>query len=302
MPSLATARHLAPDIRDFGLSLRAANKKPKTIRTYTDAACWLAEAVADVCPTWEAVSRQHIRTHLAGIAERYSPAYTSNQFRALQQFFIFLTDEGLITDNPMLKMKPPHVPQKLVPVVSDELDKLADTMTTKRFSDVRDRAILYFFASSGARLSEVAGLRVSDIDLDQLCAIVTGKAGRMRVVRFDAATAMHLNRYLRARKKRPNAGSEMLWLSQAGVLTASGIYQIFTRRAKRAGTQLNPHRLRHNYAHTWLARGGQENDLLQLAGWSSVSMLRRYGASAAAERAAANYDKVMGRLRQRVTA
>lgn len=294
MPSLDKSGHLAADIRDFALALRAAGKKPKTVRTYTDAACWLAESVLESAASWDAVSRQSVRTHLAAIAEGYSAAYTSNQFRALQQFFIFLTDEGLITVNPMLKMKPPAVPQKLVPVVGDELERIAATMTGKRFTDVRDRALIAFFSSSGARLSEVGGLRVADIDIDQMCAIVTGKAGKMRVVRFDAPTALALNRYLRARRRRDEAAStDMLWLGQASVMTASGIYQMFVRRAKKAGVHLNPHRLRHDYAHRWLLHGGQENDLLQLAGWSSSSMLRRYGASAASVRAASNYDKIM---------
>jgi integrase len=48
---------------------------------------------------------------------------------------------------------------------------------------------------------------------------------------------------------------------------------------------VSPHRLRHSFAHSWLAGGGKETDLMRLAGWSSRQMLQRYGATTAAERA-----------------
>jgi hypothetical protein len=64
------------------------------------------------------------------------------------------------------------------------------------------------------------------VDLDQLCAIVTGKASKMRIVRFDAATGLALSRYLRVRKTRRHASSDMLWIGGYGSLTSDGIYQM----------------------------------------------------------------------------
>lgn len=58
------------------------------------------------------------------------------------------------------------------------------------------------------------------------------------------------------------------------------------RRGQDAGVPgLHPHRFRHQFAHMWLADGGQEQDLMRLAGWRSPQMVGRYGASAGAERA-----------------
>lgn len=282
-----------PVIRDFALALAAEGKKPKTIRTYTDAATWLQKTQG--VDNWPQVRKSHIRAHLALILAGHSPAYASNQFRALQQFFKFLEAEEEIK-NPMTGIKPPTVPQKLVPViVNEDWQKLIETCSSKRFNDLRDKAIFEFFRSTGARRSEVAGLRITDVDLGQLCAIVTGKASRMRVVRFDAATGLALSRYLRARKTRKHASSDMLWIGGYGPLTSDGIYQMFGRRGERAGVEINPHRFRHDFSHRYLLNGGQESDLMSQNGWSSASMLRRYGASAAAERARSHYDKVMGR-------
>lgn len=70
-------------------------------------------------------------------------------------------------------------------------------------------------------------------------------------------------------------------------MTDNGIAQAIRRRARAAGLdeRVNLHRFRHSFAHSWLYEGGQGEDLMMLAGWKSRTMLSRYGASAAAERA-----------------
>jgi integrase/recombinase XerD len=76
-------------------------------------------------------------------------------------------------------------------------------------------------------------------------------------------------------------------------LTANGIYQMIARRGRQAGVAVHPHRFRHHFSHTWLDRGGPEGDLMELNGWASPQMLRRYGASARAARARRTYDRIM---------
>jgi integrase len=70
------------------------------------------------------------------------------------------------------------------------------------------------------------------------------------------------------------------------VMTDNGIRQMLRRRANQCGLDhLHPHMFRHTFAHRWLSEGGQEQDLMRLAGWRSREMLARYGASAADQRA-----------------
>jgi integrase/recombinase XerD len=87
-----------------------------------------------------------------------------------------------------------------------------------------------------------------------------------------------------------------LWLGAGdrGPLTRDGIYQMIKRRGAQAGVRVYPHRFRHHFSYTWLERGGAEGDLMELNGWSSPQMLKRYGASARGARARRSYDRVMG--------
>jgi site-specific recombinase XerD len=118
---------LQPEISSFRLYLAAEGKAATTVRTYTEAVRWFAAAclTADAGRSrWEEVGKQDVQRWMAWLLDHYSAAYASNQFRALQQFFKWLAGEDEIPD-PMAGLRPPHVPDKPVPVFTGaELKRL----------------------------------------------------------------------------------------------------------------------------------------------------------------------------------
>ncbi len=97
-----------------------------------------------------------------------------------------------------------------------------------------------------------------------------------------------LDRYVRLRSRHEAAALPWLWLGRRGRLTDSGIAQALRDRGAAAGvSMLHAHQFRHSYAHTMLAGGMQETDLMQLAGWRSREMVARYAASTRSDRAIA---------------
>ncbi len=127
------------------------------------------------------------------------------------------------------------------------------------------------------RAGELAGLVLDDIDREQSVAFVMGKGGRGRASPYGAKTADALRRYLRERTRHPLARStDRLWIGRKGPMTDSGVRQMLERRCSDAGIPpIHPHQFRHTFAHRWLASGGQENDLMRLAGWRSREMVGR---------------------------
>ena len=293
------------EISSFALRLAAEGKAAKTIRNYTEAVQWFAAARLPGQASrvgWEQVDGQDIQRWMVWLLDRYSSAYASNQYRALQQFFKWLAAEDELPD-PMERLQPPRITEKLVPVfTTGELTKLEQACAGRSFAQRRDTAIIAVFKATGIRLSEMAGIRYdpgdprhSDIDLWQREITVRGKGGKDRIVKIGHQATRSLDRYLRARARHAQAWRNQLWLgiNNREPLTAAGIYQLIARRGRQCGVAVHPHRFRHHFSHTWLDRGGPEGDLMELNGWASPQMLRRYGASARSARARRTYDRIM---------
>jgi site-specific recombinase XerD len=151
-PKQLAAGIFQAEISSFALRLAAEGKAAKTIRTYTEAVQWFA---AGRLPgqasraSWEQVGSQDIQQWMAWLLDRYSNAYASNQYRALQQFFTWLAAEDGLPD-PMAGLQPPRVTEKLVPVFTgEELAPLEQACAGRSFAQRRDTAIIEVFKATG---------------------------------------------------------------------------------------------------------------------------------------------------------
>ena len=190
--------------------------------------------------------------------QRTAPASAATRYRSLQQLFNWLDEEGEIDASPMAKMRPPKIPEKPVPALSDDHVRLllADC-SGKDFRNRRDCAIIRLFLDTGMRLEGMGGLRYSpddaefsDVDLTSRVARIIAKGRRELVLPIGAKTARDIDRYIRVRAAHPHAADPWLWLGKKGRLTASGIYQMIKDRGSAVGLpDLHPHQLRHTFSH-----------------------------------------------------
>jgi len=276
-------------LRSWELSLRAARKSPKTIRSYLESGRQLADflGAAGMPVDVAAIRREHVEAFIVDVMDQWAVSTAATRFRGLQQLFKWMVEEGEIERSPMERMRPPKLEEVPVPVLGEaDLKKLIASCKGKEFVERRDEAIIRLFADGGPRCAELVGLRVEDIDFDLGVAYVTGKGARGRAVPFGDETARALDRYLRVRARHRLARLDALWLGTRGAMTDSGVRQVVKRRGQAAGIEdLHPHVLRHSSVHHFLSDGGQEGDAMRIYGWKSRQMLDRYGASAADQRA-----------------
>ncbi|GIE46432.1 tyrosine-type recombinase/integrase [Actinoplanes lobatus] len=313
-------------VNSWDLALRAEGRKERTRTGYFDDMTFFAGWLLRHRPKyrdWQDVDKKTLREFFAWLqaggepcphlivdgvppaeCEGYAVGYVRHVAVSVDRFYAWWSEEeGL--PNPLDGVKLPQqqaLGKSQVPVLdTDALAKLIrDAEADRSFHGRRDAALLRLFVCTGVRLAELAGIRLGDLNLQRREVLVTGKGSKSRTVRFDDKAALALDRYLRARARRPEVKQDErapLWMGHvrskgASGMTGSGIYQAIKRRGARVDVAVHPHMFRHTFSHRWLDAGGAEGDLMELNGWDSPQMLRHYGASARAARARRAYDRI----------
>lgn len=221
------------------------------------------------------IDRNGFRRYLMRLKERgVVTASTTRKVSTVRGFFRWLVRERKLESNPLSSVSAPKRERRLPIVLSREhLTALIESARGDTLQDVRNRAILELTYAAGVRLSELVGLDVRHVDLDEQTLLVRGKGNKERVVLFGEPAAQALRRYLKeVRPKLAAPDEQALFVNRHGTrLSGRSVQQIVRRQALKAGLdkRVFPHLLRHSFA-THLLDGGAELRVVQeLLGHSS---------------------------------
>ncbi len=269
--------------KSFLRYLRAEGIAPTTIRRY-DLTVREFQEFARAMGFPRVVTREHVTHFLAQRRESRAPNTARNDQMALSRYFKWLVEEGELNDNPLANVKAPPVQEHIPnPYSDDELKGMLKACRGTHFESRRNAAILWVLLDTGLRAGEFCKLMVEDIDLDRERILVRGKRGRERFVRLGYKAQLAVDRYLRVRNSiRPE-----LWLNKRGQpLTPGGLYQAVERICASASVAApSIHRFRHYAATKMRDLGIQDQELMDLMGWTVHRMAQRYTQSTAKERA-----------------
>lgn len=288
----------------FQLHLQAERKSGRTIAAYMESvqrfSAWAREGESEGqsarrLTSPDGVTRTHIREWLVVELARVSGQTVVRHYSGVRQWFKFLAAEEEIKVDPTEGIKQPKIEEKLTDVPTEDVLKAVMKIVESggnTFIDRRDAALIRVMISGGARAAEVAGMMVADVDLPGRKIRVMGKGAKERMIPLSNKAVAALDKYIRARRKRPQKDHPQLWLaerSRVTPFTTSGIRQILRRRCQEAGVPkekwLHPHALRHFWVDECLRLGISEQDLMRLAGWETTQMAGRYAKKSGHDRA-----------------
>lgn len=234
--------------------------------------------------------------------QRYRPSSVARTLAAVRSFHRFLLREGDTPVDPAEGVSRPKVPRNLPrPLDVADVEAILGAVSGGDVAGMRNRAILETLYGAGLRISELIGLDVDDIDLDEGSVRVVGKGNKERVVPLGKYALAAVSAYL-TRIRPMLAGSQSgpaLFLNQRGRrLTRQGVTKILKAAADRAGLskRVTPHSFRHSFA-THLLEGGADVRVVQeLLGHATLTTTQVY-TLVSGQRLRAEYEKAHPRAK-----
>ena len=237
----------------------------------------------------------------------YQASSVARTLSAVRSFHRFLLREGVTDLDPAAGVPQPRLPRSLPrPIPLEDVRRLLEAPDDETPSGIRDRAILELLYGSGLRISELTGLDVDDIDLEEGSVRVLGKGGKEREVPLGSFGREAAAAYLtRGRPALATAGSRgaVFLNARGGRLSRQSCARILGRYVRLAGIErrVTLHTLRHSFA-THLLEGGADVRVVQeLLGHASVATTQIY-TLVTARHLREVYDESHPRARRRVRA
>jgi integrase/recombinase XerD len=227
-----------------------------------------------------------LETYLNHLRDFQAASSVARALSSLRGWWGFLVDEKLVERDPCAQVTPPRRGRSLPkPLAEETLTHLLDTLPRETPVDRRDRALLELLYGTGARVSEVAGLELQDLDFDEDLIRVTGKGSKQRLVPMGRSLNAALREYLgpggRSEFPKPRAHAHVFVNSRGGPLSRQGVDLIIAARALAAGVDrstISAHVFRHSCATHMLAHGADIRVVQELLGHASISTTQVYTA------------------------
>jgi integrase/recombinase XerD len=264
---------------------------------------WLEDGLADLTlaayrrdlqsfAAWLAKERTHgldaavpgdIEAYLAWrFARRTQPRSAARYTSALKRFYRYLLRENLIAADPTLNLDSPKLPRALPKTLTEaDVESLLDSADIHTPLGLRDRAMLETLYATGLRVSELVGLRLTAVNLNDGVLRVTGKGNKDRLVPLGEEAVTWLRRYLadaRPLLMEKNLSDAVFVTARGDGMTRQAFWYLIKRRAQAAGISrpLSPHTLRHAFATHLLNHGADLRVVQMLLGHSDISTTQIY--------------------------
>lgn len=200
----------------------------------------------------------------------------------VRQFFRFLLMEEQIAEDPAVNIESPRIRRSLPDFLSlKEVDRLLMMPDTSTSAGLRDEAMIELMYSAGLRVSELCGLRVSDIDMAAGCLRCIGKGNKERLVPVGRKALDAVGTYLREARAKllPDMGLPYLFVNRRrGKMDRVTFWRLLGEYGRKAGLRkaLTPHMLRHSFATHLLDGGADLRSVQMMLGHSDISTTQIY--------------------------
>jgi integrase/recombinase XerC len=261
------------------------NLSPHTVRAYGgDLERFVSFLGSEAELLGKGLDLAHLRRFLASLhADGYQKTSMARMLACLRTFYDYFLRRGAIATNPVRQIRTPRLDKKLPHFLEEgEMTSLLEATTGDTFSDLRDRSLLETLYGGGLRVSELAGLDLGDLHLDEGIAIVRGKGDKERLAPLGRSAAGAIERYLperAVRLERLASGTEAVFVNKNGTrLNVRSVRRILDHRATLAGLRkrVTPHTLRHSFATHLLNRGADLRAVQELLGHANLTTTQIY--------------------------
>tara|TARA_R110002153_G_scaffold35039_2_gene104343 strand:+ start:669 stop:1571 length:903 start_codon:yes stop_codon:yes gene_type:complete len=229
------------------------------------------------------IDKDTVQQFIYEIAKVINPRSQARIISGLKSFFNYLIFEDYRKDNPLDLIESPKLGRKLPDTLSEnEIDNLIQGIDLSSAEGERNRAILETLYGCGLRVSELIGLKISDLFFEEDFIKVTGKGDKQRFVPISPVNKKYINIYrneIRVHLNIQEGFQDILFLNRRGKqLTRAMIFTIAKNLAVTIGLKKNisPHTFRHSFATHLLENGADLRSIQQMLGHESITTTEIY--------------------------